>query len=293
MKSISSDTEQPRVGARWGQEKRLEFIDFRLRWDGHLNRGDISDFFGVSTPQASIDISRYIDMAPHNVRYNRSERSYVATEKFQPLYPTSHPQKYLSDLLAEAYGILDHGETFLGWRPDVAVVPTPARSLSADTIIALIGAMRRERAVDITYQSISSPAPKRRLISPHAFGHDGHRWHVRAYCHLENAFRDFVISRILALGEEVQAPSKPPIDEEWDSTITLLLGPNPELSEAHQRVIELDYGMEGGEVRFECRRALLLYVMRNLGLDEVDGKSPKVQQIVLKNRSDVEPFLPC
>lgn len=292
METSTANAGQARATTRWGPEKRLEFIDFRLRWDGRLNRSDLSDFFGVSTPQASLDISRYIEMAPQNVRYDRSGRTYLATESFQPLFPSSHPQKYLSDLLVQAYGILDHGVTFLGWCPAVAVAPTPARTLSADTLITLVGAMRRGRALEMTYQSMTSATPKTRLISPCAFGHDGHRWHVRAFCHREKGYRDFVIARILSLGEEQSSPADPPADLDWETTITLVLAPNPGLSEAHQRVIELDYGMENGELRFQCRRALLLYVVRNLGLDGADGKRPQVQQVVLRNRSEIEAFLP-
>ena len=283
---------QNRPLTRWGPEKRLEFIDFRLRWDGRLNRSDISDFFGVSTPQASLDISRYVELSPANVRYDKSERAYVATETFSPLFPSSLPQKYLSDLLAQATGILEHGVSFLGFCPPVAVAPSPNRALPTETLVVLLGALRRGRALCITYQSMTSAAPKTRLISPRAFGHDGYRWHVRAYCHLENGHRDFVMARILSLDAEQAAPLEPPEDVDWNTTVPLLLEPNPGLPEAHRRIIELDYGMESGEVRFDCRRALLLYVMRNLGLDDVNGKAPKVQQIVLKNRSEVECFLP-
>lgn len=292
MKTTPPEPAEARTISRWGPEKRLEFIDFRLRWDGRLNRGDISDFFGISTPQASLDIARYLEMAPDNAWYDRSERSYIATEAFRPLFPSSQPQKYLSDLLAQAYGISNQGDSFLGWAPPVAMAPTPSRTLSAETLITLLGAMRRGRALEMTYQSMTSPAPKKRLVSPKALGHDGHRWHVRAYCHEENDFRDFVIARILSLGTEQVVPVRAPTDHDWETQVTLVLAPNPGLSEAHQRVIELDYGMENGKLRFQCRRALLLYVVRNLGLDEVDGKSPKVHQIILLNRAEIEPLLP-
>lgn len=277
---------------RWGPEKRLEFIDFRLRWDGRLNRSDISDFFGVSTPQASLDIARYLEMVPGNARYDRKERTYIATEGFDSLFPSSQPQKYLSDLLMQAYGVLGRGESFLGWTPPVAVAPTPVRTLNAATLIALLGAMRRGSALGMTYQSMTSLVPKTRVVSPRGFGHDGHRWHVRAFCHLEQGYRDFVIARILSLGLEQAPPSNPPEDVEWETMVPLVLAPNPGLPEAHRRVIELDYGMANGELRFECRRALLLYVVHNLGLDNVEGKNPKVQQIVLRNRSEIEALLP-
>ena len=44
---------------RWGVEKRLEFIEFRLFWEGGINRADIIERFGVSVPQASKDLSLY------------------------------------------------------------------------------------------------------------------------------------------------------------------------------------------------------------------------------------------
>lgn len=292
MKTSTAQMSESRVSTRWGPEKRLEFIDFRLRWDGRLNRGDISDFFGISTPQASLDIARYLEMAPGNARYDRSERAYIAAEAFQPLFPSSQPQKYLSDLLVQAYGMLDQGISFLGWVPPVAVAPTPIRMLSADTLIGLLGAIRRGRALEMTYQSMTSTEPKNRLVSPKAFGHDGHRWHVRVFCHLENGYRDFVVARILSLGGELAPPMEPPQDVDWETTMTLVLAPNPGLAEAHRRVIELDYGMENGELRFQCRRALLLYVVRNLGLDDASEKNPKVQQIILRNWSEIAVFLP-
>ena len=38
---------------KWGVERRLEFIEFRLFWEGGVNRADLIEMFGVSVPQAS------------------------------------------------------------------------------------------------------------------------------------------------------------------------------------------------------------------------------------------------
>jgi predicted DNA-binding transcriptional regulator YafY len=53
------------------------------------------------------------------------------------------------------------------------------------------------RSVEIFYQSMNRtrPEPIWRRITPHAFGHDGLRWHVRAYCHIDSKFKDFILSR--------------------------------------------------------------------------------------------------
>ena len=46
---------------RWSVEQKLQFIEFRLFWEGHVNRADLMDTFGVSLNQASGDLNRYID----------------------------------------------------------------------------------------------------------------------------------------------------------------------------------------------------------------------------------------
>jgi len=85
----------------------------------------------------------------------------------------------------------------------------------------------------------------------------------------------------------------PAEDKRWTNVVELVLVPNPELSGAQKRVIELDYGMVGGKVVLECRQALLFYALKHLGLDQLTGGSPKAHQIGLENRSEIEPLLAC
>jgi hypothetical protein len=294
---MNREANAPAAPARpgsWGQERRLEFIDFRLRWDGRLNRSDLMSFFGISVPQASKDISRYSDMAPGNLQYDPSGKTYLATGGFAPLFPASSPSRYLSDLLASEIGVLQPEASFVGWRPPVGFVPTPGRALSAQTLVTLLRAVRAGEGVRVLYQSMSRPRAVRRTLTPHAFGHDGFRWHVRAYCHDREEFRDFVIPRMLELDPD--APSGPgaQADLEWRTMVELVLQPNPQLSSAHRRVVELDYGMADGEVALSCRQALLFYVLRQLGLqvESPEGpERPEAQQVVLKNRAEVARYL--
>ena len=75
-------SERRRGSGPWGPERRLEFIDFRLQWDGRLNRSDLMEHFGISVPQASADIAAYAELAPDNLVYDRSARVYVASSGF-------------------------------------------------------------------------------------------------------------------------------------------------------------------------------------------------------------------
>ncbi|MBE0548496.1 MAG: WYL domain-containing protein [Rubrivivax sp.] len=281
-----------RLPTRWSQDRRLEFVDFRLRWDGRINRSDLTAFFGISVPQASLDIAKYLDLAPQNVAYDRSSKVYLATDRFKPLYPANEPARYLNELLARTTGVLQPELSFLGWTPPAAAVPSPNRALPVDTLVALLDAIRREAAVSIVYQSMAATEPGERTIAPHALAHDGFRWHVRAYCHSREAFVDFVIARILGIKVAGTPGTDGADDEAWHRLVRLVLAPNPELSEAHKRVIELDYGMTAGEVALDCRQALLFYALKRLGLLEVHPGQPQVQQIVLRNHDEVAHLLP-
>lgn len=256
-----------------------------------MNRADLIAFFGISVPQASKDIARYTELAPENLKYDASAKVYAASAAFRPLFGTSSPSRYLSDLLASEIGVLEPDASFVGWRPPVAYVPTPGRTLDADTLVLLLRAVRGGHGVRVLYQSLSRPRAVRRSLTPHAFAHDGFRWHVRAYCHDREQFRDFVIPRMLEV--EPTGPAGPGAenDLEWQSLVDVVLQPNPKLTSAHQRVVELDYGMKSGEVVFASRQALLFYVLRQLGLHADSGERPEAQQVVLKNRAAIERVL--
>jgi hypothetical protein len=146
---------EPRSAGRWSQERRLEFIDFRLRWDGRLNRADLTDFFGISVPQASLDIARYSELAPANMEYDRSSRVYLASRRFQALFSSSSPQHFLDELLAHVSGALPEGRSLLGYRPSVAVLPRLQRAVSLDVVVALQRAMRDKTGLRVLYQSLT------------------------------------------------------------------------------------------------------------------------------------------
>jgi predicted DNA-binding transcriptional regulator YafY len=270
----------------------LEFIDFRLRWDGKLNRGDLTDFFGISVPQASLDIAKYAELAPDNLTYDRSSRVYIAGQAFRPLYTSSDAGRYLNELLSQAAGLDESQGSFLAWAPAVATVPSPGRTFRIDVLVALLRAIREGTALRVLYQSMTRPLPSARVLTPHALAHDGFRWHARAFCHTRKQFRDFVIARMLEVNGFEAAASSPNDDKEWHTMVPLVLVAHPKLSESHKRAIELDFGMKDGQVEFQCRQAFLFYALRHLRLDLDGSAKPEAQQIALKNLVVIEAFLP-
>ena len=121
----------------------------------------------------------------------------------------------------------------------------------------------------------------------HAF--DGFRWHTRAFCLTDEAFKDFLLSRILEMRGSRESGVSADNDCDWNSEVTLELGPHLALSETQAKVIALDYGMRGGKARIKVRRALLYYALRRLGLDtDPAARRPQDQQIVLLNREVID-----
>lgn len=280
--------ENDRSELRWGVEQRLEFIEFRLFWEGHVNRSDLMDQFGVSVNQASTDLNRYIGFAPDNMVYDKSARTYVRGSDFKAQFLEPDASRYLAQLRSLSDGILDREDSWIANLPPYASAPTPARGVNPVTLRSVVGAIRRSEAVEVKYQSLSNPEPRWRWIAPHAIAFDGFRWHARAFCLSDECFKDFLLSRMLKIRSAQESDASADDDSEWHSEVTLEVAPHPDLSETQAKVIALDYGMRGGKAKIKVRRALLYYALRRLGLDtDPSARRPQDQQIVLLNAAEI------
>lgn len=270
--------------ARWGAERRMEFIDFRLRWDRAVNRSDLVDFFRISPQQASADLARYTELAPGNLEYDKSVKAYRATPSFRPVAASSDAHSYLDELAALSSGALAPASSFIGWLPPIDIVRYPTRAISTDTLLRLVWAIRDREELKISYQSMRRPAPTVRWIAPHALASDGQRWHVRAWCHENREFRDFVISRIQALHESRKTAVSGADDALWCTRVDLIVAPREGLTPGQRRGIELDFGMTRGRLKLACRKALAFYLLRQLQLDRPPDQPPASQPLELLNR---------
>ncbi len=273
-------------------ERRLKFIEFCLFWEGRINRSDIMDKFGISEPQASGDLSRYQEMAPDNIEYDKSIKCYLATPKFKAVTVKPDADRYLMQLRSISDSVVTAGESWIVRGTEYDVVPTPKRTINANRLRAILKAIREQATISIHYQSLSRPDPMWRWISPHALGFDGFRWHARAYCHIDNIFKDFLLPRIQGVRGSKESEIQSKSDEAWHSKITLRVGPHPDLSENQKKVVELDYGMKEASLGITTRKAFLYYVLKRLGLDLPEGtRSAKDQHIVLLNRNEIDDAL--
>ncbi len=267
---------------KWATRKRLELIEMELYWSGRVNRQVLMEKTGISKAQASADLALYKKLAEENLTYNLTEKTYQVSPAFSPVFINTSPQAFLSKLAYEE-----------GWAEHL---PLPSRDIQPQVLREIFRAVQDATCVDITYQSMSSPAPKARIIAPHSFLSDGWRWHVRAYDFLTDSFRDFLLARILRAaaavipGDQDNHVWGEEKDAQWSTMATLRIVPHPGLSPQQKAAVETDFSMVNGEARFQVRQACLFYAVRRMRfLDE--SEKPAEQQIVLANKEEILPLL--
>lgn len=271
---------------RWNVAQRLEFIEFRLLWEGRINRSDVAERFGMTLQQATQDLGLYEQTAPENMSYDRNAKTFVPSPSFRPKFLRDYADRQLLQLAAISAGLVMREETWFGQLPPASVIPVPQRHVSAMTMRWILEAIRTNSLIEIEYQSVKQPDTVWRSIAPHALGHNGERWHARSWCPKHRSFRDFVLSRISNVGKLAPNTVDPALDREWFSEVELLLAPNPQLSEGARRSLSKEYSMVRGQLRLKTRAALAFYMIQHFNFD-LDLEPPR-QQLVLTNRNEVE-----
>lgn len=278
-----------RRSRRWSQRQRYAFIEQRLYWEGALSRSDLVHRFGISLPQASADLSAYMELAPGNVEFDRGRKLFAATRTFEPCLMVPSARLYLTQLLLLADEAIEIDESWLGDIPPHAAMPRVRRRLDPETLRPIVAAIRSGHALEIRYQSMSAPEPGVRWIAPHALVYDGARWHARSWCYNRSVFNDFVLARMLSVGQSRQSNIDPQMDREWREYFTMKLAPHPDLSEHQRQAIEMDYGMADGVIEIPMRLCMTRYFERHYGLDlPANLLPPTRRQVVLQNREELD-----
>ncbi|MFC0804604.1 MULTISPECIES: helix-turn-helix transcriptional regulator [Sinorhizobium] len=269
----------------WTQQRRFEFLEWKMFWENRVIRSDLESTFGISTPQASVDLRHYREIAPGNLE--STARGYKPSPKFKPHFLIPSADRLLLQLRAALSSVIPRSDLWFREDPPVEVAPDIARSVSPECLRQILMAMRERVALDVRYHALTGA--RRRAIAPHALAFDGHRWHVRAWCCDNEDFRDFVLSRIDEIGETKPVQFDPEHDIEWATKVMLRLRPHRGLSPEQSKAIQLDYGMVDGRLDIEMRASLAFYFIRRMNLDLAESKelSPERLQIELENLGSV------
>ncbi|WP_461383008.1 WYL domain-containing protein [Devosia indica] len=270
---------------KWTIERRLAFIEFRLQWDGKVNRTDVATKFGISLNQATNDLVAYAKAEPQNIRYDLSLRAYVRGDGFNARYGTSTAQHYLSQLLATRDKIPLDTDIWIGRVPEVEVISAPVGPVSSQILQSIIGAVLTEESIDVLLQTERGPRPDWDTIAPHAMLMDGERWSVRAYSLSVQRFETIPLARIVEMRGATSrlAPNGP--DEDWSTVVELKVAPQSNLTEADRNTLIRDLGIKGESTSIKVRRALIPQLIKRLG---ISMPSSPADRLVILNVDDAD-----
>jgi predicted DNA-binding transcriptional regulator YafY len=278
---------------RWDLALRYRLIETVVWWEGRLTTGHLIQSFGISRQQASKDINTYMsEHAPKNLTYDKQLKGYVPSKNFKPLFIDDSASAYLH-LLNQTHTRAPHVEGLALAYAHTMVLEVPDRTIRPEVLRPLLKACRDGEVIDIEYVSLANPNPETRLIAPHTLIYTGMRWHVRAYCEKNREYRDFVLSRLRGQPEfERKTENVIADDEDWNTTVSVIIEPDSRLKPEQKAIIEADFGMVEGRLVIPTRRALVKYVLQRFQIDpkKLDPRA-SAQQIVVRNLDELKPWL--
>jgi hypothetical protein len=245
------------------QRDRLAFVELRVHYIGEIRRQDLVSRFGIQSAAATRDLALYKDLAPGNIDYDASAKSYVLGKNFKPVF--SFPPERVLSWLTQGFG---DGEPMKIKAWVSSEIPSRLTHPDLGVLASVTRAIHQECPLSIEYHSISSGRTEREIV-PFALLDNGLRWHVRAFDRKTKEFRDFVITRIqrpmVLKGQPVASHETSDQDIQWTRIVELELVPHPD--QPRPEITKMDYGMQEGVLRMKLRAATAGYILRKLSVD--------------------------
>jgi len=254
----------------WAAQERLRTVERALWWRGWVGRADLSGLFGVSPAQASSDLQKYQELNPGVMLYQTNRKRYESAESMACVLHAPRLEEGMSAFLGQP-GISTLASAPVANGPLVAVVRAPRREVSLEVERRVFLAVIQGKKLRVKYHSLRSGRSSWRWLAPHAFGHDGLRWHARAWCFESGEHRDFVLGRMSAAEWPVAMEEVPPRDDEWETFEELRFRINDSLTQDQQAALRLDYNTSSsGILKISSRRAMRQYVEAMLRVRVMD-----------------------
>ncbi len=278
---------------KWEIRQRLASIEAALLWKGRVNRKDLKELFGIGEIQAAKDFSKYHELFPNNMVYDRIIKSHVPSDSFKPQLLKGTAEEFFRLLQSVPPSRPDATIVLLNTLPSVEIVYAGERSYDNKTLQIINQAICDRLNVVVQYQSMSTELEARLVLAPHALVYNGFRWHIRAYSEKHADFRDFLLARIrsISLTKDI-AVQGAESDSLWNEMVDIVILPHPGLSASQSRVIEDDYGMVDGVYKHNTRGALVGYFLQlmKVGIGDIEREA-RVQQIILGNKEELSPYM--
>jgi hypothetical protein len=228
----------------------------------NYRRADLSSRFRTGPAGATRDIAIYKEMAPENLEFDSTAKTYRPSACFTPLF--AHCATRVLTALSQGFGqgIDEQLEPLLRCE-----IPVPLSLPEMSVLAPVTRAIHQGKALHLTYFSVSTGKSVREIV-PLALVDIGIRWHVRAFDRKTHEFRDFVLTRMknpAMIEGPVQKEETAEFDLQWSQIIELKLVAHPE----HPRpeAVLMDYDMTDGVLKVRTRAANAGYMLRRWNVD--------------------------
>lgn len=263
-------------------EQRLRDLETLFVWEGALDNARIREVFGLQPVQASRWVMSFVAEHGAGVQRATSHAPVKPAEAFKPMFERNGADDYLR--LVESMRPSDVAPFVTDVRYDLS--PT-----APELFAVMVQACRSGTGVDVFYRSMAEPDGLARRTYPHSLVRAARRWHVRAWCELRQAFRDFALGRVASASlVEAQSPMGMSQDKEWNELVRLVVVAHPALNPAQQNLIRHEYlgGQESKTI--EVKQAIAGYVIQDLriGID-LERDTPPAFQLYLSNAAELSP----
>ena len=244
--------------------ERIAYIDFKIRFTGFINRSDLANMFGLASAAASNMMTKYLELRPENMEYNRQLRANTITDKYKPLI--NMDAETALGMLANGFNknkIIDNPML------PYARIGKIANQLDIEKVAKITRAMSCGYSISTEYRSENSSYHDARILVPTALLFDGTNWIFRAFCKNNNnedgKFKNFNFSRATNVKEVFKKNRKPEEelyqDKMWNTQIPLLLLPHPDRTENEINTIKADFGFNDESKLIITERAALIWML--------------------------------
>ncbi len=226
--------------------ERLAYVDFKLRFTGHISRADLKNTFGIAEAAASRVLTEYSKKRGKN---KTQKANTILRNDFEPLISIN--AEIALGMLANGFnGNKLYGKTELAYEK----IGTVSNYLEIEDVAKITRAIAGGYAINCNYMSENSKKHGVRTLVPHAIMYDGTSWMFRAYDRSEdkdNKFKNFNFRRALSVEEgyldkdlrqrEFETASS---DKHWNLRVPMMLKLVDSLSDDKKKQIRVDFGMD-------------------------------------------------
>ncbi len=264
--------------------KEHKLIEGLIYYGVEIKRQLLIEVLGKSVSSVSRLLTEYRDLYPNQIELDPSKKCYIKAQGFKPI--AENDCYALLSLIYEGKQVYIYEPIYSQASPSLTVSPLGHATLKQDCIAHLSYAVLQGFKVEVEYNSGSSGNSKR-VMQPTNIIKVQSEWYVRAYCHKNQQFRIFSLSRFescdLLNKERVTS-----MDHDWHEKVILTLGPHSK--HKHPESVRFDLGLENKPVvNFETNKALAGLLMLKMHVDCSSDASlcPKSYKIQLMNRHEL------